>query len=177
MSAPGPLTDSVQPDPPAPAAAHALPPPLATGSALDLRSVLLDPAGRLHGDHMRRRGSDISRVRPTGLVPDAEAIELTVRAPSGVAPDALSLKAADVESAVEDVVPSFAPSVADDASAAPLASPTERMRQRRKARLCFAALCWLFFGLGWNDGSTGPLLPKIQQHYNVSPARSVRRRR
>ena len=54
----------------------------ATGSALDLRpGALLDPAKVLlhgHGEHdMRRRGSDISRVRPV-VLPDApEEVELS----------------------------------------------------------------------------------------------------
>lgn len=35
------------------------------------------------------------------------------------------------------------------------------------ARAQFLALCWSLFLIGWNDGSTGPLLPKIQKFYNV----------
>ena len=31
-----------------------------------------------------------------------------------------------------------------------------------------ATLCWTLFMEGWNDGSTGPLLPRIQRVYNVS---------
>ncbi|KAI0032847.1 MFS general substrate transporter [Vararia minispora EC-137] len=31
----------------------------------------------------------------------------------------------------------------------------------------FIALCWAFFVEGWNDGSTGPLLPTIQNYYHV----------
>jgi hypothetical protein len=36
------------------------------------------------------------------------------------------------------------------------------------ARAQFLALCWSLFVIGWNDGSTGPLLPSIQNFYNVS---------
>jgi len=36
------------------------------------------------------------------------------------------------------------------------------------AKLQFLALCWSLFLLGWNDGSTGPLLPRIQAVYDVS---------
>ncbi|KAK0482205.1 MFS general substrate transporter [Armillaria novae-zelandiae] len=32
----------------------------------------------------------------------------------------------------------------------------------------FAALCWSMFLAGWNDGTTGPLLPRIQEVYNVN---------
>ena len=31
----------------------------------------------------------------------------------------------------------------------------------------YAALCFCFFISGWNDGSTGPLLPRIQEVYRV----------
>ena len=40
--------------------------------------------------------------------------------------------------------------------------------QRWKNNLHFAALCYSYFLEGWNDGSLGPLLPRIQQYYNVS---------
>ncbi|KZV98114.1 MFS general substrate transporter [Exidia glandulosa HHB12029] len=39
--------------------------------------------------------------------------------------------------------------------------------QIRIERIRFATLCHSFFLLGWNDGSTGPLLPAIKGHYNV----------
>lgn len=39
---------------------------------------------------------------------------------------------------------------------------------RWKNNLHFAALCYSYFLEGWNDGSLGPLLPRIQQYYNVS---------
>ena len=42
--------------------------------------------------------------------------------------------------------------------------------QERKARIQFLALCWSLFVLGWTDGSVGPLLPRIQQFYDVSLA-------
>jgi hypothetical protein len=38
---------------------------------------------------------------------------------------------------------------------------------RRLGAVHFAALCWSFFVEGWNDGSTGPLLPTIQNYYHV----------
>ena len=31
----------------------------------------------------------------------------------------------------------------------------------------FASLCWAFYVAGWNDGTTGALLPRIQSHYGV----------
>ncbi len=38
---------------------------------------------------------------------------------------------------------------------------------RRKAWLQFAALCWAMFVCGWNDGTTGPLIPRLQEVYHV----------
>ncbi|KAI0356007.1 MFS general substrate transporter [Trametes cingulata] len=38
---------------------------------------------------------------------------------------------------------------------------------RRKAQIQFAACCFTLFLAGWNDGSTGPLLPRIQAVYHV----------
>ena len=39
--------------------------------------------------------------------------------------------------------------------------------QRLRARIQFATLCWTFYLAGWNDGTTGPLLPRIQKVYSV----------
>ncbi|KAF5381336.1 hypothetical protein D9615_008386 [Tricholomella constricta] len=36
-----------------------------------------------------------------------------------------------------------------------------------KARLHFSALCWTLFIAGWNDGTLGSLLPRIQNVYQV----------
>ncbi|KAH8103076.1 MFS general substrate transporter [Cristinia sonorae] len=41
-------------------------------------------------------------------------------------------------------------------------------KYRLKARLNFLACCWSLFLAGWNDGTTGPLLPRIQAVYNLS---------
>ena len=40
--------------------------------------------------------------------------------------------------------------------------------EERVARAQFLALCWTLFVVGWTDGSTGPLLPRIQNFYDVS---------
>jgi hypothetical protein len=40
--------------------------------------------------------------------------------------------------------------------------------QRRTAALQFGAVCFCFFVSGWNDGSTGPLVPTVQRYYDVS---------
>ena len=38
-----------------------------------------------------------------------------------------------------------------------------------RAGLQLASVCYSMFLAGWNDGTTGPLLPKIQKFYNVCP--------
>ncbi|KAF9265534.1 MFS general substrate transporter [Marasmius fiardii PR-910] len=40
--------------------------------------------------------------------------------------------------------------------------------QIKTARIQLATLFWTLFLAGWNDGTTGPLLPKIQQVYHVN---------
>lgn len=39
--------------------------------------------------------------------------------------------------------------------------------QRRKGQIQFVSLCWCMVLAGWNDGTTGPLLPRIQEVYHV----------
>ena len=41
-------------------------------------------------------------------------------------------------------------------------------QEARSARAQFLALCWAVLVIGWCDGSTGPLLPRIQKFYDVS---------
>jgi len=50
---------------------------------------------------------------------------------------------------------------------ASISSPKLSKLQKRNSMVQFLALCWSIFLLGWNDGSTGPLLPRIQEHYMV----------
>ena len=46
--------------------------------------------------------------------------------------------------------------------------PGERTRKMVMTdHLQFFAACWSMVLAGWNDGTTGPLLPRIQQVYNV----------
>ncbi|KAK7684561.1 hypothetical protein QCA50_012508 [Cerrena zonata] len=39
--------------------------------------------------------------------------------------------------------------------------------KRWKAHWQFVTLCWSLFLAGWNDGTIGPLLPRIQEVYHV----------
>lgn len=47
-------------------------------------------------------------------------------------------------------------------------SPTPNLSlSRRRAHIQFTALWWNKFLKGWNDGSNGALLPRMQTVYNV----------
>ncbi|KDR80389.1 hypothetical protein GALMADRAFT_223273 [Galerina marginata CBS 339.88] len=45
---------------------------------------------------------------------------------------------------------------------------TPTREQRLLGRVQFVTLCWTLFLAGWNDGTTGPLLPRIQEVYHVN---------
>ena len=44
---------------------------------------------------------------------------------------------------------------------------TSRLATLQRERAVFAAMCGALFLAGWNDGTTGPLLPRIQEVYHV----------
>jgi len=44
---------------------------------------------------------------------------------------------------------------------------TQTKKQKATERIQFAAVCWCLFLAGWSDGTTGPLLPRIQEVYHV----------
>ncbi|EJF64656.1 MFS general substrate transporter [Dichomitus squalens LYAD-421 SS1] len=50
------------------------------------------------------------------------------------------------------------------------AFPMLTKAQRRKSWLQFGALCMAIYVAGWNDGTTGPLIPRLQEVYHVSYA-------
>jgi hypothetical protein len=53
------------------------------------------------------------------------------------------------------------------AVAAPGDGPTSRMAAIWREKTVFATMCGVLFLAGWNDGTTGPLLPRIQEVYHV----------
>lgn len=53
-------------------------------------------------------------------------------------------------------------------SIAPSIAQPQTRKQTVQARVQFAALCWCLFLAGWNDGTLGPLLPRIREVYNVT---------
>ena len=161
----------------------------ASVSSLEVASLRLPPTK----DQIRRRGSDLqlSRVRAiANAVPSRpesrhEAIELqSISAlEQSVGIDAITIEDRTPTGRVYDaeIGPSIRESEAvsvrtghETESSAPVISAEQKALYRRRSRLHFAALCWSFFLEGWNDGSTGPLLPTIQKHYNVSLPSGVR---
>ncbi|KAL1949088.1 hypothetical protein VTO73DRAFT_10894 [Trametes versicolor] len=64
----------------------------------------------------------------------------------------------ETNAAADSEQPSRAPS-----TTFPATTPAMKL----KARIQFATLCWSLFMAGWNDGTTGPLLPRIQSVYHV----------
>ncbi|KAH9846506.1 MFS general substrate transporter [Lenzites betulinus] len=82
-------------------------------------------------------------------------------APPVLGDTSLKIQAADIETVprdVDDPQNNSAPRTAVSAS-----TPASR----RLARFQFATLCWTLFLAGWNDGTTGPLLPRMQAVYHV----------
>ncbi|PFH48033.1 hypothetical protein AMATHDRAFT_81964 [Amanita thiersii Skay4041] len=57
------------------------------------------------------------------------------------------------------------PSIHKSADAAP---PPRTRKQVILGMLQFFCLCYGFFIMGWNDGTTGPLLPRIQKVYHAN---------
>ncbi|OCH87228.1 MFS general substrate transporter [Obba rivulosa] len=168
------------------------PPIYALGSALDVDTASassLDIPSTATSDRIRRR-SDVARIRPRELTaPEPEAIELPVLNYFGKHEDpvSISLRTAGPSYASDPFVDpeqaqgtssfpsSHAPSVhapsvvtgEEAGSTAPVVSAAQKAEYKRKSRMHFAALCYSFWLEGWNDGTTGPLLPTIQRHYDI----------
>lgn len=41
-------------------------------------------------------------------------------------------------------------------------------KARKRLEVQYACLCFALFLAGWNDGTNGPLIPRIQRYYNVN---------
>jgi len=48
-----------------------------------------------------------------------------------------------------------------------LVDSATKKRMRRNELVHMGALCWMMFLVGWNDGTIGPMLPRIQDVYGV----------
>ncbi|KAJ7165543.1 MFS general substrate transporter [Mycena crocata] len=55
----------------------------------------------------------------------------------------------------------------DTEEKAPELLPPPGKQQRLQAGIQLVTLCWTLFLAGWNDGSLGPLVPRIQQVYHI----------
>jgi hypothetical protein len=56
----------------------------------------------------------------------------------------------------------------DEAASASEETLSKTPRQKRTSLIQLAALSWCLFNLGWNDGTPGPLLPRMQAVYHAS---------
>lgn len=52
-------------------------------------------------------------------------------------------------------------------SASLVLSSSSTHSQKRTSLTQFLVICWCIYVVGWHDGSNGPLLPRIQQEYQV----------
>jgi hypothetical protein len=56
----------------------------------------------------------------------------------------------------------------DDSEKITCSQPQVRPKtQKTREQIQLAALCWFIYLEGWNDGSNGPLIPRIQHVYEV----------
>ena len=151
-------------------------------------SLNLPPSHTLTNERVRRL-SELSR-HPLDSPPvvEPEAIELPVLTKhedpydrgtsSAVRPTDISFHHDVVFTSQRDdveIAPSFPSSLApsirideDTNSTAPAMSVAQKAIQRRKRLISFMTLYFVLFMEGWNDGTTGPLLPRIQAYYGVS---------
>lgn len=56
---------------------------------------------------------------------------------------------------------------ADTGKTTPVPLPDLELAYKKKAYAHFLTLCFTLFLAGWNDGTTGPLLLRIQEYYHV----------
>ena len=49
-----------------------------------------------------------------------------------------------------------------------LGTTTRSSEMLRQANIMYASMLYTMLLSGWNDGTTGPLLPRIQEYYGVS---------
>jgi hypothetical protein len=78
-----------------------------------------------------------------------------------------SLKESDKQNRDEQVEMRVTSSASDSGAASVSDLKAQTKRQRLRARVQFATVCGSMYLAGWNDGTTGPLLPRIQTVYGV----------
>ncbi|KAI0093476.1 major facilitator superfamily domain-containing protein [Irpex rosettiformis] len=127
---------------------------------------------------VRRRASDFNRSRPLNLTKDIELtpIDTSTKVDSTAGNESLvqvskqgvtvDIERASSTGIFPSTTVSQAPSTREHGSTTNLTG-SRTATQRRWARMHFAVLCYNFFLAGWNDGSTGPLLPTIQRAHHI----------
>lgn len=124
---------------------------------------------------IRHRGEQPPRAVALDANDDAQDIELlpitigTTNGAQGASPVVdTTLRVVDPE---RGSTASHGPSVqANTESGQTLAAPDPALAaaHKRKSLVHFAALCGCLFVNGWNDATTGPMLPRVQEKYGVS---------
>ncbi|PCH38265.1 MFS general substrate transporter [Wolfiporia cocos MD-104 SS10] len=138
------------------------------------------PFRRHSGEVLRRRGetagvwprrhdphSDIQEVIELDTIEEilGEGSESVRAAASALkAQGDVTTKGSDVENAPGTYISSVGPS---ERVAEVEISPVQLKKNRWHGKVHLAALCYQYFLEGWNDGSLGPLLPRLQSHYKI----------
>lgn len=157
---------------------------MASASSLDLpAAAATDPRVRRRSDFSRSGGGVFNGLVPVAPAVKSEAFELHTI--SGAASNAAStstvgealrddkstiqVRVSDAKDQDVEVAASSAfRAAADDVNfSMESISAAQQAIYKKKSDLHFFALCWCVFGMGWNDGTTGPMLPRIQEHYHV----------
>jgi len=113
---------------------------------------------------------ELPELSPVSEYPGSISVPLTNRASTSLHPGPdISLWSTRDDLEVASQTPASVASTAADAmtSTLPLITASQRASYRRKSWLHLAPLYYCLFLEGWNDGSTGPMLPTIQRYYDV----------
>jgi hypothetical protein len=145
--------------------------------ALDTLSLPVLPRQRRRSD----RPSTTSALRPAFTPAERSSFDITsvpIFASTGIERDAHDVEKLAKTSETASITPSASAAVSlriqsDDDRSEVGAVPSRAQRRTRRAQ--FAAVCLCFFISGWNDGSTGPLIPTIQRYYHVCALAAGRR--
>ena len=96
----------------------------------------------------------------------SSGIELGVLNAIGASKSNVSVDIVEGHLATLPATPTSAVPLRNNGSSEP--PPPQTPKQAAKERIQFLALCLSIFLVGWNDGTTGPLLPRVQSVYRVS---------
>ncbi|KAI0760123.1 major facilitator superfamily domain-containing protein [Fomes fomentarius] len=167
---------------------------MASASSLELPvAAATDPRVRRRSDFSRGGGGVFGGLATISTVAPAVKSEvLELHTISGAASNAASTTASTIgeplrddkstiqvrvsdavtglrDQDVEGAASSASRAVADDVNfSMESISAAQQAIYKKKSDIHFFALCWCVFGMGWNDGTTGPMLPRIQEHYHVN---------